>query len=103
MMRLTGSPNTRIIDRIRSLQTRVHRLGGDRRPVLLPGIRLPARPGLLLLMMLLLGLFGVLRTIPARPAPGAVAEFLLLSDASFSNLNSTGAEAPADSPAPRVV
>jgi hypothetical protein len=60
----------------------------------LPGVSLPARPGLLLLTTLLLSLLCLVLIIPARSPIPARAEFVLLSDASSSNLNdNTSAEA----------
>jgi hypothetical protein len=70
--------------------------------VVLPGLSLPARPGLLVFTTILLSLFGLILTIPGYSDSSAVAEFLLLSDPSFSNLNNTSAPAPAYPPAPQV-
>ncbi|HLJ96340.1 MAG TPA: hypothetical protein VKU02_24415 [Gemmataceae bacterium] len=111
MMRSTGSHNTKIIDRSRSdgaqrdaprqivcwadpIVAATHRFSHVRRPLLLPGIELPPRPGLLLLTALLLGLFCLVMTIPRHPPSEAAGEFALLSDLSSSNLNNTSAEAP---------
>ena len=73
------------------------------RPVLLPEVSLPARPGLLLLTMLLLSLLACLLPVPERPLAPPADEFVLRSDLSSSNLNNTSAEEPVRRPAPQVV
>jgi hypothetical protein len=120
MMRSTGSPNTKTTERRTDDEARAGRWGKRlgraglmlaaarhrfiaRGPVLLPGVRLPARPSLLLLTALLLSLLCLVLTIRSRPPSPATAEFVLLSDPSSSNLNSTSAEAPARSPTPQAV
>src|SRR5437660_9740386 len=119
MMRSTGSRSTKITDNATHERARLdtprrlfcwadpllaatHRLSAVRRPILLPAISLPARPGLLLLAALLLSLFCLVLTIPRRPPSGAAIEFALLSDRSFSNLNNTSAEAPIRSQVPQT-
>jgi hypothetical protein len=61
--------------------------------LVLPGVSLPARPGLLLLATLLVCLLCLVLIIPGGSSIPAGAEFVLLTDASSSNLNNTSAEA----------
>lgn len=119
MMPSIGSPNTKIIDcslgdearpgsapprgsRAGRILTAAHRLATTPRPILLPGISLPARPGLLLFTALL-GFACLVLLICSRSTPPSVSEFALLTDQSCPNLNSTSAEAPAEVPAPQAV
>jgi hypothetical protein len=79
-----------------------HRLSNSRRRFLLPALSLPARPGLLLLTALLLGLLCLVMAIPRRPTSGTAVEFALLRDRSSTNLNSTSAEAPTRAGVPQA-
>jgi FlxA-like protein len=109
MMQSTGSRITEIIEstitaRLSRLVKRcggagslfasTRRLLGARPSLLLPGVRLPGRPGLLLLTALLLGLLSLVLTFRFRSTSGSTGELVLLSDPSSSNLNKTSAAAP---------
>src|SRR5438552_1236608 len=109
MMRSTGSRNTKIIEimidegarpgagsRADSILAVARLFFRERRPVLLPRIRLPARPALLVLTMLLLGFLYLALALRSGFSPQPVSEFALLGEESFSNLNSTSAELPAE-------
>jgi hypothetical protein len=74
--------------------------GLARRPDLLPGFSLAARPGLLVLTALLLvGLCAALAAWGTRPGPDSVGNDLL-ADGPSLKLNNTSAEAPASPPLP---
>ena len=112
----TGSRSAKIIETIAAAGARlsnlVTRLGradsraaltrlrlSGRRFVVLPGVDLPGRPGLLLLTALLLGLLCVVLTFRVRPSSQAAGELVLLSGPSSSNLNNTSEETPGRAPA----
>jgi hypothetical protein len=72
------------------------------RPLVLPGITLPARPGLLVLStVLLVALLSVLTSYETTRQAGS-AGFVLPDELSSSNLNNTSAEAPTSATAPVV-
>ena len=114
MMQSTGSRITEIIEstitarlsrlvkgcgRAGSLFASTHRWPGARPSLLLPGVRLPGRPGLLLLTALLLGLLSLVLTLRLRSTSESTGELVLLSGPSSSNLNKTDAAAPSYPPA----
>jgi hypothetical protein len=83
------------LSRAGSLIASTRLLLNDRPSIVLPGARLPGRPGLLLLTTLLLGLLCVVLTFRVRSSSQPTDELVLLSGPSSPNLNNSSGETPA--------